>query len=288
MQSLLSGFEQYLQDYSEGQVSPHTISAYVGDIRHFLILVDKHVIQINPEDVMAFVRHNSFRPPRDICSVSTRKRRLSSVKAFFQYLITTGQVTNSPVHTQRIWARKGKTYPSFLNPQEVDKLLEYCDHILLKTIILVLYGTGMRLSEFMTCKMAWLDLKTREIKVSGKGKKERYIPISKDLNAQISEYLHWRESVVQENISELFVSEVGGRLNKNHMEYLFRKLSSKSGIAVHPHKLRHSFATEAKRRGMPSETLQLILGHESVATTSIYTHIEPDVKAEFEKAFDNH
>lgn len=284
--NLVDRFRRYLIDYSEGEVSGNTISAYLADIKYFLIHIKgKDLSIVSARDIIEFVGLPIFKKPFYRCSVKTRRRRLSSVRSFFNFLVNEGDVISSPVPVRLVRARRQKYIPPFLKPFEVQRIINLCKDTLLETIIIVLFGTGMRLEEMRTCQLNSVDIDKREMKVLGKGGKERYVPFSTELAKTLKKYLKWREFRAQPGVTELFVSERGIQLTKNQIEYLFRKLSKLSGIVARPHKLRHSFATDAISRGMNPKSLQRILGHESQVTTDWYTHIEPNVRSDYDKAF---
>lgn len=287
MINYLNEFKQYLIDFSEGEVSSNTISSYLTDIKHFLIYIKgKELPSIVSKDIIGFIGQPIFKPPFHPCSIKTRKRRLSSVRAFFSFLINNGIIFSNPVPFRLVKARHQKYLPLFLKPFEIEKVLDSTNDILTKTIVIFLFGTGVRLEEMRTCQIASLDLNKLEVKVLGKGNKERYVPFSKKISEKLKEYIFWRESIVKPGVTELFVSGQGTSLIKNQIEYMFRKLSKHSGIKIRPHKLRHSFATEAISRGINPKSLQRILGHESQVTTDWYTHIEPDVRGDYDRAFE--
>ena len=285
---MLNKFRQYLIDHSEGSISNNTISAYLSDVRHFLIYIgSKELSSIVSKDIIGFIGQPTFKKPFRPCSTKTRRRRLSSVRVFFNFLLVEGIVTSNPTVFQRMKARQQKYIPLFLKPFEVQRVIDACGkNILSKTIVVLLFGTGIRLEEMRTCQLASVDLDKREMKVLGKGNKERYVPFSKEIVRKLQEYVSLREKFVKPDVTELFVSGQGIPLTKNQIEYMFRKLSKYSGIVVRPHKLRHSFATDAISRKMNPKSLQRILGHESQVTTDWYTHIEPNIRDDYDRAYE--
>ena len=287
LKDLLEDYKQYLLDHSVGNIADNTVLAYAADIKHFLEYArDMNLAEITNKHVIKFIGLPTFGKANRPCSSNTRQRRLSSIRSFFDFLIDEGLVTSNPAFFRRVKARTGRYEPDYLKPYEVSRVLQACKGILPRTIVETLFGTGIRLSEMMTCQVGSVDLDKREMKVLGKGRKERYVPFSTALASTLREYINWRDEVAYPGISELFVSMEGLPLKKNWVEYLFLKLSKASGLKVRPHKLRHSFATDAAERGMPLKTLQRILGHESQQTTEWYSHMEPDVKKDFDKAYE--
>ena len=127
-----------------------------------------------------------------------------------------------------------------------------------------------------------LDLKNRQLKITGKGNKVRYVRFPTSLAELFAEYLLHREG---HDSPYLFVTDAGEPFSRNQIEYMTQRLSKKTGVFVRPHILRHSFATEAINRGMSRYSIQRLLGHASVTTTEWYIHMEPDVEKDYDKAF---
>lgn len=301
-QRYLDEFREYLINYSDATISQNTVEAYLRDTRYFLQGLTRDAEDAGPDEVEKFIAHPSFSTGKS-CSPKTRRRRASSLRAFFNCLVNrerkTGQerIKYNPVPSreQRIRARTPKVYPSYLKPNEVDRVLGACEDTLEHTIVMVLWRTGIRLAELLTCQAGNVNLASSvyypegdnpEIKVVGKGNKERYIPIPVTLVRCLEDYIAtWREAYAHPSTTELIVGPDGGPLSKDTVEYIFKKLSKRTGIHVHPHKLRHSFATDAIDRGMNPKAVQAILGHESNVVTDWYVHSDPGVRDEVRKAY---
>jgi len=267
--------ERYKNWCEKGNLLPRTIDAYIGDIKHFLRYYgDRDITKVSARDIRYYLTMIKG-------GAKTANRKLASLSSLFNFLIEDEQIANNPVSG----IRRGKVRPSapkWLKPSEVDEVRQAClNNILARTIVEMFYFTGIRLEELRTCLLTSLDMEKRELKVMGKGGVERYVPFPVSLLSTLNSYLDWRNS----KEPFLFVSPNSRQLTRNQIERIFVSLSKLSGVTVRPHKLRHSFATDAINRGMRRECLKEILGHKQISTTDWYIHIEPKIKEEYDKAY---
>lgn len=231
--------------------------------------VDTDVIRCWMEDMMD--RGNS---PSSIC------RRLSSVKTMFRYALARGLVKHDPAHAIHA-PKKNRRLPQFVSETDMDRLLdgqEWGDNYKdtrTRTILLMLYETGLRVSELTTLDDADIDFARREIKVTGKGNKQRIIPFASEMAEQMLAYIHMRDRQPAATDPQAFLrNDKGTRMTSSQVRTVVkRQLMAVGNITKRsPHVLRHSFATAMLNNGADIESVQKLLGHASISTTEIYTH----------------
>lgn len=212
-------------------------------------------------------------------SATSINRRLSSLRSFYRYAMRTGQLTSNPARGVE-GPRKKRPLPQFVREKEMDELLsqerwgDIYKEVRAYTILLVLYTTGLRLSELISLDDGMVNLETGELRVTGKGNKQRIIPFGEELSQAIQKFILRRDEEVQRKDPALFVTSKGKRMNRNQVRYEVQKalatvttLKKKS-----PHVLRHSFATAMLNHDAGLESVRKLLGHESLTTTEVYTH----------------
>lgn len=271
---------------SEKGLSPHTIEAYGRDISLFGSLLNgKHWKEVVPEDILAFLGllKGKGYASSSIC------RTLVAIKVFFRFLKKEGEMTldlGRYFDTPKIW----QLIPEVLSVEEVDALLAQpkTDDSLGsrdKAILELLYATGMRVSEL--CGLSLNDLSDTFVKVKGKGKKERIIPVGKKAMTAIDDYLLRFRGEMKEENGPLFISPRGKPIDRITVWNRVKAYARSAGIAksISPHTLRHSFATHLLDNGADLRLIQDMLGHEDIGTTDRYTHVTGNrLKAAF-KAF---
>lgn len=211
--------------------------------------------------------------------VSSVSRRLSAVKAFYRYALLKRRVQFDPAHSV-LTPKKEKPLPQFLRENEMDELLDRqawgdgYDDVRARTIILTFYETGVRLSELVGLDDKSIDFQNRQIKVLGKGNKERIVPFGKELESALSSYVELRNKKVVRKSAAFFLTDKGRRMQGAAVRNIVReKLSSVCSLKKKsPHVLRHTFATAMLNHDVGIETLKKLLGHASLSTTEIYTH----------------
>lgn len=213
-------------------------------------------------------------------SASSICRRLSAVKSMYRYALSRGLVDRDPAHAVK-GPKTHRPLPQFLNESEMNRLLDdmewgdtYKD-VRTRTILITFYETGMRLSELTGLDDACVDYVTREIKVTGKGNKQRIIPFGEELCRALQRYTAMRDAVVERRTSAaVFLTEEGARMDANKVRNdVKRSLSAVCNLKKRtPHVLRHTFATAMLNNGADLESVQKLLGHEKLSTTEIYTH----------------
>lgn len=211
---------------------------------------------------------------------STVNRRLSSVKSFFRFALSHGDVKKDPARMVD-GMKKNKRLPAFVKDSDMELLLskemwqmdDFKD-VAARMLILMFYETGMRLSELTSLDDAMIDHVNRQVKVTGKRDKQRVIPYGEELEQELAYYIKVRDASVQRRDDALFVTAKGRRMDGDAVRYRVKKNISRVCVQKKrsPHVLRHTFATTMLNHGAGLESVQKLLGHESVATTEIYTH----------------
>lgn len=286
-----SPFEHLKLDFldyirSEKGLSPHTIEAYGRDISSFIqFLNGKHWKEVSSEEILAFL---GFLKSKKFAS-STICRTLVAVKVFFRFLKKEGAITldlGRYFDTPKLW----QLIPEVLTTEEVDSLLSQPktdDSIGArdKAVLELLYATGMRVSEL--CGLRINDLSDTFVKVRGKGKKERMIPVGKKAIEAVDYYLLQFRGEIREENGPLFISPRGKPIDRVTVWNRVKVYAHSAGIhkTISPHTLRHSFATHLLENGADLRLIQDMLGHEDIGTTDRYTHVTGNrLKAAF-KAF---
>lgn len=205
-------------------------------------------------------------------------RRLSSLRSFFKYAVSQKLIENNP--TEELETLKlDKKLPIFLSYDQVKRLFDQPDTDTLlgfrdRTIMELFYSSGLRLSELVALDRCDFNSESMTLKLKGKGKKERLVPITKNAAAWITAYLNHNERI-KEVDEAIFLNKFGMRLSARSIDRNFEKYLKESGLSgqITPHSLRHAIATAWLENGMDLKTIQLLLGHSSLATTTIYTHV---------------
>ncbi|MEI2272287.1 site-specific tyrosine recombinase XerD [Sphingobacterium sp. ML3W] len=275
-------FEQFLK--FERGLSINSIEAYLNDVSKFQIycedngLVLNKVVRKDIQDFLHWLQEFNISP-------FTQSRLISGLKTFFSFLIIEHELDNNP--TELLQApRLARKLPSVLSIHEIDQLIAAIDLSSTegqrnKTIIEVLYGCGLRVSELVNLKISNLFLDVEFIKVEGKGSKERLIPIGQQAIKHLRLYLDSiRPHIKIKNGNEdiVFLNRRGSALSRVMIFLIIKELAQKIGLQkiISPHTFRHSFASHLVEGGADLRAVQDMLGHESITTTEIYTHIDRD------------
>lgn len=256
-------------------MSRNTVSSYCSDVEKFISFVGGEVRTAGPREIETFIGNDKI-------SKRSQARRLSALKSFFKWLMMEGMIEENPCDMTD--APKLGTYlPDVLSVEEVEAVMEAIDtstHLGLRdrAIIETLYCCGLRVSEAVGLRISNLYLDEGFIKVQGKGSKERLVPIGDMASDAIMAYLEVRENFPYDrnNDDVLFLNRYGKSLSRVSMFKTVKTAVLLAGIRkeVSPHTFRHSFATHLVENGADLRVVQEMLGHESITTTEIYTHIE--------------
>ncbi|KPH12364.1 tyrosine-type recombinase/integrase [Chryseobacterium sp. ERMR1:04] len=272
---MLDKFLEYLQ--FEKRYSPHTITSYrkdLEDFSHFYLKTE------SSEDVSKadkkIIRNFIVELSENNISKRSINRKLSSLRSFYHFLLKIGEIAISPtesISSLKFYAEK--QIPMSIEEMQVleDRVFEEKDDVLEKCIMEVLYQTGIRKAEFCGLIFENVDLGSNELKIIGKGNKERYIPIAEELANLLRRYLEIRKPL-EEHKSYFFVNKKGKKLNEKFVYVVVNKYLSliTSKEKKSPHILRHSFATHVLDNGAEISKVKKILGHSSLASTQVYTN----------------
>lgn len=261
-------------------MSPNTLDAYARDLDKLLNYLDgigMHVLDVELSDLQHFAAglHDIGIGPRSQCRI------LSGVRTFYKFLVLDGYIEQDPAELLESPVL-GEHLPEFLTPAEVDRLKDSIDvskpegHRN-RAIIEVLFSCGLRVSELVNLKLSDIYRDEQFVRVFGKGSKERLVPISSTALREIDNYWSWREELKIKPGEEdyLFLNRRGAHLTRTMILIMLKQQAEEAGIqkTISPHTLRHSFATALLEGGADLRVIQALLGHESIATTEIYTHI---------------
>ncbi len=260
--------------------SPHTLRAYKKDLEDFFNFAKLEIEKIDSLVIRGYVSDQILKGK----AKTTVARKLSTIRSFFAYLYSEGIVKRNPA--RGILSLKVKrSLPKFLTVDDASKLMEAPqeENFIVqrnKTILELLYGCGIRVSELCGLTIEDIDLREDLIKVKGKGNKERIIPIGKKAKEALKKYLALRQllKIKKLHFQEiyLFINNRGKRLSDRQVRRIVDKYAKAIGILekIGPHTLRHTFASHLLMEGADLRVIQELLGHSSLSTTQIYTHID--------------
>lgn len=275
------GYKSYLE--IEKSLSENSVLAYMRDIEKltdYLIIEQKELspVTISTKDLQAFLQWIAALG----VSVGTQARIISGIKSFFQYCIIEKIISNDPSLLLETPKMKRKL-PEVLSYEEIEKIIAQIDlstpqGCRNRAMLETMYSCGLRVSELVGLKLNHLFLDVGFIRVIGKGDKERLIPIGKEAIKHIEFYMGYRKQmkVAKGNDAYLFLNRRGAMLTRVMVFLILKELTEKAGIKknISPHTFRHSFATHLVEGGADLRAVQEMLGHESITTTEIYTHID--------------
>ncbi|MBM4039884.1 MAG: tyrosine recombinase XerC [Planctomycetes bacterium] len=282
MSVFVDRFLGYLE--SERDASPETLRAYAADLAAFANFAAQGADDFDPAAITTVrLRHYLAHLRSAGAARATIARKAASLRSFFRYLLREGIVAHNPAADLRL-PRRERLLPAVLDEAEVTRLLEAPDPADLagrrdRAILEVLYSTGMRIGELAAANIEDLDLFGEVLKARGKGKKERLVPLGRPALRALEDYLAIRTSLAaprhRTHPRALLVSRSGRRLTQRDIRRIFDKHARAAGLRANatPHTLRHSFATHMLDRGADLRAVQELLGHASLASTQVYTHV---------------
>lgn len=265
----------------ERGLSENTRLGYMCDVEKLLSYLNDYNIDLN--EVTLDTLHNFIADLHDLgISSRSQARIISGIKSFFRFLKLENKIDNNPASLLET-PKVGRKLPEVLTVEEIDEMISFIDMSQNegqrnRAIVETLYGCGLRVSELINLEINKVFLQEEYIVVKGKGSKERLVPISPVAIHEIKLYLEDRKKLKikpgEENI--LFLNRRGRRLTRVMIFYIIKELAKLAGIRkeISPHTLRHSFATHLLEGGANLRAIQQMLGHESIATTEIYIHID--------------
>lgn len=279
MDKLIQKFIEYLE-YEKGY-SKKTIISYEKDLELFnKYLKENNIKEIKNIEYNVIRKYLSYLHDNKYESTSV-SRKISALRSFFKYNIKEKVITNNPM-TLISNPKKEKKLPKYLNYEEIEKLLNSIEMnkkegIQERLIIELLYSTGIRVSELVNIKIKDIKIKENQINILGKGNKERIVLFGEKAKEIIKIYLNAYKDEFIGNISNqyLLINKKGKQLTTNKIELIVKDVLKKSALKLNisPHTLRHTFATHMLDSGADLKSVQELLGHENLKTTSIYTHI---------------
>ncbi len=273
----IQAFLNYLK--FEKRYSQHTLLSYQNDLEQFFAYLASQFDAPPVKSITAmYIRSWLAEMKEDEITSKTINRKISSLRSFFKYEMKTGGLEQTPMSS--ITAPKiSKRLPVYVEQKDMSTLFDYVEFTddwkgrTERLVLLLFYSTGMRLSELINLKESQLDPSHSQVKVLGKGNKERIIPISGDIVKDIQNYIAEKPSV-EHKVSNVFVTEKGKPLNPRSVySFVNSQLAKVTTIQKKsPHILRHSFATHLMNNGADLNAVKELLGHSSLAATQIYTH----------------
>jgi integrase/recombinase XerD len=281
-------WDKHILDYKkylriERGLSANTYEAYLQDIAKLKKFVEQNYpgitpLKVTPQIIADFVMHLA-----SLYEARTQARIISGIKSFYSYLLYDGKIKEDPTVLVEM-PKLGSKLPVVLSVEEIDRMIEAIDlskpegHRN-KAIIETLYGCGLRVSELVNLKISNVNFDEKYLRVFGKGSKERIVPINNKALNEIKIYLdNYRKKMIVRKGNEdiLFLNRRGAKLTRFMINAIVKDLAQKAGINknVTPHTFRHSFATHLIQGGADLRVVQEMLGHESILTTEIYTHLD--------------
>lgn len=285
-------YSQFL-DYLllEKKYSPNTAKAYQKDLEAFSLFIKE---EFDQEDITRVnypqIRNWIIKLVKEGVANRSVNRKISSLKAYYKFLLTTGQIQGNPLAGHKSLKIKKSVQVPF-SQEEVSSVLHSIAPIDFSSsrdlaVIMMFYATGIRRAELINIKLRDLDLRNKMVKVLGKRNKERYIPLLPEIVNKLELYLQFRAGVVQKEEPFLFLTEKGIKMYENLVYRIINNYFSEASVKVKksPHILRHSFATHLLNEGANLNAVKELLGHSSLAATQVYTH---NSIAELSKVYKN-
>jgi integrase/recombinase XerD len=276
------GYETFLR--LEKSLSQNSVSAYVNDINKLITFIEEQHPGITPETIkIAQLRKFVEWMNEKGVSPRTQARTISGIKSFYKFLLIEEAVEHDPT-TLLESPKIGRKLPDILTDEEINRLIDSVDlakpeGLRNKAILETLYSCGLRVSELVNLRLSNLHFEQEFLKISGKGEKERLVPISKRAIDLIKKYMvGYRKKLKIDKSSEniLFLNRRGRKLSRVMIFTIIKNLAEKInlGKSISPHTFRHSFASALVQGGADLRAVQEMLGHESILTTEIYTHLD--------------
>ncbi|MGQ9572172.1 MAG: site-specific tyrosine recombinase/integron integrase [Dehalococcoidia bacterium] len=293
MEELFQAYMRFLQ--AERNLSPHTLRNYVNDLRSFFSYVEDAGRDIREVDRYLLRGYLAGLREQGMASGSI-VRRVSSIRSFYRFLARQGHVEHDPLAGVR-GPKKGRRLPGVLSRRQVLAILgavegDSPNALRDRAILELLYAAGVRLSELVALDISDVDIPEQQVRVVGKGNKERIALMGRAAADALQRYLRQGRPTLVQRPQEraLFLNRQGGRLSARAVQLMVRRCALKAGLdeRVFPHLLRHTFATHMLDGGADLRVVQELLGHASVGSTQIYTHVsEAEKRRVYDAAFYN-
>ena len=278
----IRGFRSFLK--LEKSLSENSVKAYENDIEKLRQFLDREDGKaISPENVTSHeLTHFIGRINELGLSANSQARIISGIRAFYRYLLMEDIISNDPTLLLET-PKTGRKLPDTLSGEEIERMIGAVDLSKPegernKAIVETLYACGLRVSELINMQISNLHFDVGFVKITGKGNKERWVPVGNRAIRQINNYIHHVRvhlDIKKGNEDFVFLNRNGKQLTRVMVFYVVKSLAEKAGIrkSISPHTLRHSFATHLVEGGADLRAVQDMLGHESITTTEIYTHL---------------
>ncbi|AKP66541.1 tyrosine recombinase XerC [Companilactobacillus ginsenosidimutans] len=294
-QDLVDKFVDYL--VVNRHYSDDTKKSYLEDIKNFIESLNENggfqgftpVDRFDVETYLTFMDEKKY-------SDDTIARRISSLRSFYNFLVRNNFVKNNPFELVQL-RRKGRKLPRFFYEKEMEQLFEAVkgDDLLSQrnsALLELLYATGMRVSECANLTISQLDFNNGIVLIHGKGDKDRYVPFGEYSQSALRKYLDDARMKIMTKYEEqhdfVFINNHGKQITSRGIEYILDKIIKKTSLTadIHPHMIRHTFATHLLDNGADLRTVQEMLGHSSLSTTQIYTHVTMEhLQKDYKKYF---
>lgn len=284
MNENLENYRNYLK--YERAYSDNTVGAYMNDLNKYEEFLKKDILESDTEDLEKYLKYIKN------LESTTVAHKITSIKSYFNYNIKRGIVSVNPA--DKVSRPKLiKHLPEYLTEEEVGKLLDvevkspydYRN----KTILELLYSSGIRISELVNIKTPNYDSEECLIRIMGKGSKERIVPLGDYAVNIMNDYMNnYRPLINKKHIDYVFINNRGDKISRQFIFKVIKKEALKKGIKkdISPHTLRHTFATHLLKNGADLRIIQELLGHENISTTQIYTHVTNNkLKSDYETYF---
>ncbi len=281
--SYINGFKSFLK--IEKSLSEHSVTAYVHDVNKLIVFLksqnraDKSPQQIDNNDIQKFIEWLNAKN----YNATSQNRIISGIKAFYKYLLMENVIEDDPMELIE-YSKVSRKLPDILSLPEIDKLINAIDLSKPegqrnKTMLETLYGCGLRVSELVNLRISDISFKDAFIKVTGKGNKERLVPLGSYALKNIKLYMdsYRSQNKIKKKCEDiLFLNRYGDKITRVMVFTIIKDLALRVGLKkrISPHTFRHSFATHLIEGGADLRAVQEMLGHESITTTEIYTHLD--------------
>jgi integrase/recombinase XerD len=262
---------------SAARLAPKTVDAYKRDLADVTAFLQASPASASPDRLAEYIAHMRARG----LAATTIARRIAALRSFYKHQMLIGARADNPAAELEL-PRRARTLPRTLSPGEAERLIEAANgatprSLRDRALVELLYGAGLRVSEALGLDKAAVDLDGRLVRCLGKGSKERVVPIGREAVESLRRYLaRGRPYLDKRHRPELFLNAQGGALTRAGAFLILRRLAATAGLEperVHPHLLRHSFATHLLEGGADLRSVQEMLGHADLSTTERYTHV---------------
>lgn len=284
MNETLENYRNYLK--YERNYSDNTVSAYINDLNKYEEFLKKNILESDAEDLEKYLKYIGG------MQSTTVAHKITAIKSYFNYNIKRGIVKSNPANKVSR-PKLAKHLPEYLTEEEVSKLLDVeiksPYDFRNKTILELLYSSGIRISELVNIKTPNYDSEECLIRIMGKGSKERIIPLGDYAINIMNDYMNNYRPLINKKFTDyIFINNRGDKISRQFIFKVIKKEALKKGIKkeISPHTLRHTFATHLLKNGADLRIIQELLGHENISTTQIYTHVTNNkLKSDYETYF---